>query len=320
LQYRLAHLSDPHLGPLPFGAALQNFAFKRLIGGMSWMVKRRRLHQMQIADGIRADVITAQAHHVAVTGDLVNIAALAEFEPAARWLAGFGSPQNVSYVPGNHDCYVPIPYNSGLAHFEPFTEGDMKLQQPLLQKGGTMAYPYVRLRRNIALIGLSSGLPQALHRASGELGPAQLAQLAKLLPELQGKGYCRVVLIHHPPMKILANDRRGLRASTARNLFYTDTITKEAWNISSQNVGLCQCGVRLLLPCGHTNTMKQRDGRCSILSAIRATGQSRPGSATGISYQITAWRDGPWSYPEHEFHRSCHAAKVRLPGNGGCRI
>jgi 3',5'-cyclic AMP phosphodiesterase CpdA len=211
LQYRLAHLSDPHLGPLPFGAALRNFAFKRLIGGMSWMVKRRRLHQMQIADGIRADVITAQAHHVAVTGDLVNIAALAEFEPAARWLAGFGSPQNVSYVPGNHDCYVPIPYNSGLAHFEPFTEGDMKLQQPLLQKGGTMAYPYVRLRRNIALIGLSSGLPQALHRASGELGPAQLAQLAKLLPELQGKGYCRVVLIHHPPMKILANDRRGLR-------------------------------------------------------------------------------------------------------------
>jgi 3',5'-cyclic AMP phosphodiesterase CpdA len=211
LQYRLAHLSDPHLGPLPLGAALRNFAFKRLIGGASWIAKRRRLHQMQIADGIRADVVAAQADHVAVTGDLVNIAALAEFAPAAQWLAGFGTPQNVSYVPGNHDCYVPIPYNSGLAHFEAFAEGDMKLPQPLLHNGGTMTFPYVRLRRNIAMIGLSSGLPQALHRASGQLGGQQLAQLARLLPELRGKGYCRVVMIHHPPMKMLANDRRGLR-------------------------------------------------------------------------------------------------------------
>ncbi len=211
MQYQLAHLSDPHLGPLPFGAALRNFALKRLIGGASWMVKRRRLHQMLIADGIRADVLASKPDHVAVTGDLVNIAALAEFAPAATWLAGLGPPQNVSYVPGNHDCYVPVPFKAGLAHFEAFAEGDMKLQQPLLHKGGTMSYPYVRLRRNIALIGLSSGLPQAFHRASGQLGAEQLAQLAKLLPELRGKGYCRVVMIHHPPMKILANQRRGLR-------------------------------------------------------------------------------------------------------------
>ncbi len=211
MQFRLAHLSDPHLGPLPLGAALRNFAFKRLIGGTSWLVKRRRLHHMLIANGIRSDVVAAKPDHTAVTGDLVNIAAVAEFAPAARWLSGFGQPQNVSFVPGNHDCYVPVPYSSGLAHFEAFAEGDMKLQQPLLHPGGTMTYPYVRLRRNVALIGLTSGLPQAMHRASGNLGPEQLSQLAKLLPELRKKGYCRVVMIYHPPMGILANARRGLR-------------------------------------------------------------------------------------------------------------
>jgi 3',5'-cyclic AMP phosphodiesterase CpdA len=210
LQYRLAHLSDPHIGPLPVGALCQEFALKRLIGGASWYFKRQHTHDMVVANAIRGDVTAARADHVVVTGDLVNIAAASEFPLAEQWLSGLGGSNDVSYVPGNHDCYVPLPYMDGLAHFEAYTEGDMKVAPPLLHQGGTMFFPYVRLRRNIALIGLSTGLPQALHRASGQLGDEQLAALPSLLSDLRSKGYCRVVMIHHPPLEKLATPRRGL--------------------------------------------------------------------------------------------------------------
>jgi 3',5'-cyclic AMP phosphodiesterase CpdA len=210
LQYRLAHLSDPHLGPLSFGTVLQGFVLKRLIGGASWYFKRRHMHHMAIANAMRSDLSAARVDHVVVTGDLVNIAAASEFPSAEQWLSGLGSSKDVSYVPGNHDCYVPLPYKDGLAHFEAYTEGDMKVASPLLHQGGTMFFPYVRLRRNIALIGLSTALPQALHRASGQLGEEQLAALPTLLDDLRSKGYCRVVMIHHPPLEKLATPRRGL--------------------------------------------------------------------------------------------------------------
>jgi 3',5'-cyclic AMP phosphodiesterase CpdA len=118
----------------------------------------------------------------------------------------FGSPDTVSYVPGNHDAYVPIPFENGLAHFADYMQGDMR--------SGSMVdglqFPYVRLRRNIALIGLNTGQPQALHRASGTLGAQQLRDLALALDDLKQRGYCRVVLIHHPPLPGMTPDRRAL--------------------------------------------------------------------------------------------------------------
>lgn len=284
---------------------------------------------MLIANGIRSDVVAAKPDHTAVTGDLVNIAAVAEFAPAARWLSGFGQPQNVSFVPGNHDCYVPVPYSSGLAHFEAFAEGDMKLQQPLLHPGGTMTYPYVRLRRNVALIGLTSGLPQAMHRASGNLGPEQLSQLAKLLPELRKKGYCRVVMIYHPPMGILANARRGLRDVAELEIILREhgaelacmgTITAGVLNTSNLPLRQCQSGVRLLLPCGHTNTTKRRDGRCSTLRAAKETGPFMPRNGTGTLHPVNVWMAGVWRYREHEFPDTCHIGKIRLPRNACRRV
>ena len=44
--------------------------------------------------------------HIAVTGDLVNLALEAEFAPAQAWLRGVGEPHGVSAIPGNHDAYV----------------------------------------------------------------------------------------------------------------------------------------------------------------------------------------------------------------------
>ena len=107
--FTLAHFSDVHLGPLPAGAALTDFSVKRLIGAMSWKFKRQKLHLPEIANQLMVDIAHANPDHVAFTGDLVNIAAVAEFEQGVKWLEQFATPDWLSFTPGNHDAYAERP-------------------------------------------------------------------------------------------------------------------------------------------------------------------------------------------------------------------
>ena len=209
----LAHLSDIHLGPLPKSAAWKDFALKRVIGMLSWNLRRHKLHDPAIAVSLVDDIKSMAPDHVAFTGDLLNISALAEFQRAARWMENFGEPAWISFVPGNHDAYVPMVWEQGLAHLAPFMTGDMAAvsahHSPLI----VSTFPYVRLRRNLAMIGLNSAAPQSLTRAAGNLGSAQLQALAKILRDLKAKGYYRAVMIHHPPLPGLAPQRKALSDS-----------------------------------------------------------------------------------------------------------
>ena len=101
----LAHLSDPHLAPLP-RPRIAELASKRLSGYLNWLRKRRAIHRSDVLAAIVRDLAQARADHIAVTGDLVNIALPAEFENARRWLEALGPPADVSLIPGNHDAYV----------------------------------------------------------------------------------------------------------------------------------------------------------------------------------------------------------------------
>ena len=101
----LAHLSDPHLAPLPRPNPFELMG-KRLSGFVNWHRKRRRFHLTAVLEQIVDDVNSRSADHVAVTGDLVNLSLAAEFPPARSWLERLGPPQNVTLVPGNHDTYV----------------------------------------------------------------------------------------------------------------------------------------------------------------------------------------------------------------------
>lgn len=202
----LAHLSDVHLGPLPESAAWKDFALKRVIGTLSWKLKRHKLHDPAIAEAIVKDIKAAAPDHVAFTGDLLNVSAHAEFLRAADWMENFGDPQWISFVPGNHDAYVVVRWEQGLGHLAPYMTGDMAVPSTQL----TSIFPYVRLRRNLAMIGLNSAAPQSLTRASGSVGPEQLQALSKLLLDLKAKGYYRAVMIHHPPLPGLAPPRKAL--------------------------------------------------------------------------------------------------------------
>lgn len=195
---------------MPTGSAHRHFALKRAVGVANWRLSRHRTHSPAIADAIAEDIRAQAPDHVALTGDIVNVAAHAEFPAAARWLHGFGEASWISFVPGNHDTYVRCDWKHGLSHLAAYMQGDMRVRLTQSTPQISTPFPYVRLRRNVALIGVSTAVPQPLHRAAGIVGPTQLESLAALLGDLRERGYARIVMLHHPPLPGLATKPRGL--------------------------------------------------------------------------------------------------------------
>jgi 3',5'-cyclic AMP phosphodiesterase CpdA len=201
--YVLAHLSDPHLGPLP-RPAVHELASKRLVGYINWQRGRRRVHLRDTLDALTHDLHEAGPDHAAVTGDLVNIALPDEFAHARRWLETLGRPADVSVVPGNHDAYVAGAGVHRDRHWLPYMAGDAPVSAPPAEGRAGAAeetpFPYVRRRGPVALIGVSTAVPTRPFMATGRLGAPQIARIAKLLAALRTEGLFRVVMIHHPPV------------------------------------------------------------------------------------------------------------------------
>ena len=103
--FTLAHLSDPHLAPLPWPNPLELLS-KRGLGYINWQRKRRPIHRPEVLAALVADLKRQAPDHIAVTGDLVNLSLGSEFGPALAWLETLGSSRDVTAVPGNHDAYV----------------------------------------------------------------------------------------------------------------------------------------------------------------------------------------------------------------------
>ena len=196
--FTLAHISDPHLGPLPpvRAAELLN---KRFFGYLSWMRRRRALHRPEVLAALAEDLGALAPDHLVVTGDLTNIALLDEFTQVADWLHGLGTPEAVSVVPGNHDAYIAVPWEASWAKWAAFMSSETAGSPARLPQGGPEDFPFVRYRGPVAIVGLSSAQPTPLFCAHGTVGEAQLARLGPLLRRLGEEGWFRVVLIHHPP-------------------------------------------------------------------------------------------------------------------------
>jgi len=183
----LAHISDLHLAVRP---RLHELAGKRGLGFINWHRARKHIHRFETLDAITADLQASTVDHVAVTGDLVNFSIPAEYAWARRWLNSFATARDVTVVPGNHDLYVPQARQGPFEYWRDYMGGDDAMQSG--------AFPFVRRRGNVALIGLSTALPTGPFMATGQLGKQQLAALAAALD--QTSGMFRVVLIHHPPV------------------------------------------------------------------------------------------------------------------------
>ncbi|GJE42015.1 3',5'-cyclic adenosine monophosphate phosphodiesterase CpdA [Methylobacterium soli] len=189
--FRLAHLTDPHVGPLA-RPRLRQLLSKRATGYANWRRGRSRSHDMAVLSALVADLRAQAPDHVACTGDLCNIGLPSEWETARDFLAELGAPETVSFVPGNHDAYVRGSLEGLLETCGPWTSDD---------DGRTRAFPYLRRRGPLALIGLSSAIPTKPFVASGRLGPPQIAAAETMLRMLaqERDRPCRVVMIHHPP-------------------------------------------------------------------------------------------------------------------------
>ncbi|HFD15720.1 MAG TPA: metallophosphoesterase [Rhodospirillales bacterium] len=204
---RLAHLSDVHLAPMP-PARPRTLVNKRIMGWLSWNLKRHRLHRRAILDAVVADVRAQGPDHVLVTGDLVNISLPEEYVRAAEWLAALGPPEVVSVVPGNHDAYVAGAADRGWRHWAAWMRGDAAAEP---------VFPYLRRRGFVAILGLSTAVPSPPGYASGRLGDAQLRDLEARLRHLGDAGLFRIVLLHHPPLpaspsRKALEDRKAFRA------------------------------------------------------------------------------------------------------------
>ena len=255
--FTLAHLSDPHLGPLP-AIRLRQMLNKRLTGVLNWHRSRGESHSMAALERLCLHLKSQNPTHIAVTGDITNLGMEAEFAHAGQWLHALGSHDQVSFVPGNHDAYLgeSLPaLNHALA---PFMTND---------NGQFEGFPYVRLRGAVALIGLSSAIPTAPLMAGGALGVEQRIRLRKVLAFLKQQNLARVLLIHHPPHHKGASLTRRLRDARA----LTDI--------------LAETGVDLVLH-GHNHTheiahLKGPDGPIPVWGAPSASASGRKGHHAG---------------------------------------
>jgi 3',5'-cyclic AMP phosphodiesterase CpdA len=185
--FTLAHLSDPHLPPLPKPRLIE-LAGKRALGYVNWTRNRHKYQRREVLDALVADMKAQGPDHIAVTGDLVNLALEAEFAPARSWLDGVGPPDRVTTIPGNHDAYVRATYHRFGETFAPYLAGD----------DGCIGFPAVRRRGPLALISLSTAVPTLPLMATGTLGRDQLAALEDVLERLAVDDVFRVLLVHHP--------------------------------------------------------------------------------------------------------------------------
>jgi len=193
--YTLAHLSDPHLGPLP-QPKMRELASKRMIGFVNWQRNRVKFHLDEPLARLMEDLLSNEPNHIAVTGDLVNLALKAELPPARQWLAELGNHDDVSVIPGNHDAYVPGALRRAWKAWSDYMTDD---DRPLSTAGDL--FPFLRRRGPIGIVGTSSAVATGPFMATGSFGAIQAQLLLDGLKKLGHEGAFRVVLIHHPPIR-----------------------------------------------------------------------------------------------------------------------
>lgn len=204
MTFALAHLSDVHVGPLvqPRWGELMG---KRMTGYWNWKRHRHSIHNMDALADIIADIRHQVPDHIALTGDLVNLGMRSEFPMAARHLTGLGDKDLVSIIPGNHDAYAPGSLDMMRDVFGPYMIGD----------DGHPGFPYLRVRDDVALIGVSSAIVTLPFIADGAIGRQQLLRLDAMLAKARRQHAAVVIMIHHPPHKGGATIFRGLRDAPA---------------------------------------------------------------------------------------------------------
>jgi 3',5'-cyclic AMP phosphodiesterase CpdA len=264
--FSLAHLSDLHLSSLQ-DFRLSQLLNKRLLGYLSWWRKRRWVHRREILDALLADLHVTHPDHIAVTGDLTHIGLPQEYLEVREWLPSLGDPENVTIIPGNHEAYAGSGWSKLLALWAPYLESD----DGRGETASTGFFPSLRIRGEVAIIGLCSARPSLPLLATGSLDREQLSGLETLLRKTGEQGLLRVILIHHPPVRGVVPWRKRL------------TDGGEFAGI------LARCGAELVLH-GHAHAprhsvLETPAGKIPVIGAASASASS-PESDKNAKYNI----------------------------------
>ena len=209
MTFSLAHLSDPHLPLRPEAIQWRALTGKQALALLSWRRKRRHAHTAAAETALLADVAAHTPDHLALTGDLANLAAASEFEDGRAWLQRLAPPARLSVVPGNHDLTIGAPWQKGIGQWAEWMQSDPGAGWQ------DAPFPFLRRRGPLALIGLSSAVPTPLGSASGLVGGLQRRRLEALLQQAGRDRLFRVLLIHHPPVMGEGGPRKALRDRAA---------------------------------------------------------------------------------------------------------
>ena len=174
--------------------SLVELASKRITGYVNWQRNRRKHLFGDTLEHVVAAMHEAEPDHVAITGDLVNLATRTEIELARIWLETNFKPEHATLVPGNHDAYVRGALARATVAWRPWFLSDTASPDGSL-------FPSYRRRGQIALIGCSTANATLPFIATGDFGRKQARAAGQLLEQAGHDGLFRVVLIHHPPVR-----------------------------------------------------------------------------------------------------------------------
>ena len=168
--FTLAHLSDPHVPPLPV-ARLRELAGKRVLGYLNWT---RNRHNISPPRGARC----ARRRHAGAAagphrGDRRSrqSGAGCRIRPGAAWLESVGTPQQVTV--DSRQSRRLCARDAGIASRDAFEP----LSRAAMPRRTAAPFPFLRRRGPLALIGVSSAVPTLPLMATGRLGRAQLDAL-----------------------------------------------------------------------------------------------------------------------------------------------
>lgn len=191
--FRLAHISDIHLGPLP-PVSKRELASKRITGYINWKRNRSKHQDENITANLMKYMHGLKPDHQVITGDLINLGLDSEIENARNWLEKSVAPHNTTVICGNHDAYVRGSFAKSLTAWAPWIVGDKN--KPI---SSDKDFPSVRRRGKISIISCNSARASAPFLATGYFKYDQAIRLKEILEVEKKTGQCRVVIIHHAP-------------------------------------------------------------------------------------------------------------------------
>ena len=202
---KIGHISDIHWLDTQ-DAKFSDFLNKRISGGLNLLAGRARIHSTQTAQAAIEKLKDLGCTHLIVSGDLTNLALPAEFNSVRIALNRYFADDKMTIVPGNHDYYTRE--SETARRFESYM---YRTDPGNLDFGCKETWPFVRIVKDVAFIGLNSAQPRPWFVAAGRLGSQQLRMLEKALAHPEVASRTKIVVLHHHLFQILHTPGESLR-------------------------------------------------------------------------------------------------------------